>query len=107
MQEAYNSSIQELKNVIKDNRFPDDIDDLNIPAKLTKIFNYHINKQHQLKAQFLTETESIRQKYRKSLHINAQKSKTKGLKTNLREIEQEIENTTTGGSDFIEYILKF
>lgn len=105
LQKAYTPGIIQMRSRYVNNRIPDDLPRDNMPKKAAEILDSRLKKQSRLETDYLNKTEDLREKYRKSLFKTAAQLKEKGLTTNLREIQNELENTSSKGSDFIDYIL--
>jgi len=104
-QEAYGAGILEMISRYTNNRIPEDLPRGNMPAKAAKILNDRLKKQARLESEYLSKTEDIREKYRRSLYRALAHFKEKGLTTNIREIQNEIDHTGEKGSAFIDYII--
>ncbi|NWK54899.1 protein kinase [Verrucomicrobiaceae bacterium N1E253] len=105
-QTAYTAGILEMQSRYVNNRIPDDLSRINMPAKLQKILDSRLAKQTRHSSDYYNETETIREKYRISLFKTAEELKAKGLTSSLREVEKELENTKTKGTSFVDYILE-
>jgi len=105
LQEAYGAGILQMSSRYVNNRIPEDLPRDNMPAKASKILDDRLKKQSQLESKYLDKTEDIREKYRRSLYRALEHFKEKGLTTNIREIQNEIDHTGVKGSEFIDYII--
>ena len=76
-----------------------------MPQKLAEIYTSRLRRQRDVEAEFLSEIETLREKYRTLLFNMSKDFKSKGLNSQLRDIELEIDETSKGGQKFVDYML--
>lgn len=103
-QQAYTAGIEQMRGNYLNNRIPADLPRQNMPAKLADILDSRLERQTRLQNKYLEETEDIREKYRRSLFTSAKELKEKGLTTEYRKVQEELDNTSVRGIDFVYYI---
>lgn len=105
LKEAYGPSVLDMQSRYVNNRIPEDVPRDAMPVKLAKILDSRLKRQRDTEAKFLSEIETLREKYRNVLFNMSKDLKSKGLNAQLRDVELEIDETSTGGQDFIDYML--
>ncbi|MCP5534889.1 MAG: protein kinase [Akkermansiaceae bacterium] len=105
LQEAYGPGILEMQSRYVNNRIPEDIPRAAMPAKLAEILDSRLFRQRKTEAKCLAEIETLREKYRTNLFNIANEHKAKGLNFQLRKVQEEIDETKSGGQSFIDYML--
>ena len=105
IQAAYTPGLIKMQSKYIKGKIPTNLARDNMPAKASKILDSRLEKQVRIDAQLISDTEDLRAGYRKQLQKIAQELKDKGLTSNLRLVEQELNSTKKGGQPFIDYII--
>ena len=105
LKEAYGPSILNMQSSNVNNRIPKGIRRKKMPQKLAEIYTSRLRRQRDVEAEFLSEIETLREKYRTLLFNMSKDFKSKGLNSQLRDIELEIDETSKGGQKFVDYML--
>lgn len=105
LKEAYGPGILEMQSRYVNNRIPEDVPRDAMPAKLAEILDSRLKRQSDTEAKFHLEVDLLREKYRKTLIKMYRELESKGLTSQQREVELEIDETSTGGQSFVDYML--
>jgi len=103
----FGPAIEIAKTNYKNHLILEELDTKDYPTSQRLLENHtdSVRRQQRLQAQQLSDLENIRIKYRQRIQKLAEGLKSKGLKGKLQEYQQELENTSEGGENFIKYIL--
>ena len=102
--ETYGPIVTNMMTNYPNDRIPTTITRTNMPSKAAEILDERIDKQNRIQVQYLTEIETLRQKYHSNLKKIQSDLDAKGLKSHSRQITQEL-NKTDGAESFTKYIL--
>ena len=103
--EQLTPSIEKMQRLVQNDRIPDNFKRQGMPDKVLRTYESRLRIQDNIEKDYFKETSKLRDHYLNNLEKIKQELTVKGLGNQSRIVEQEMRAASSGGQDFVDYML--